>query len=140
EPAPAPAKAGRRSSPAECCLSEPRTLPPHPPWRKPAPRCSQSARSQQSTLSAMTCTDTPLQHLTSGSAESSLPGGPAQMAPIPKSHSKVTLSSFATAFQSNIEVHAELIRMRADADRIDLVFSLVFDPVVDHVGGKNVAL
>src|SRR5262245_51645470 len=115
--------------------------------RKPAPRCSQSARSQKSTSSAMTCHDTPLQHLESVwvCPNPRFPNGPLKW-PVFSSPIQVngppkrTLPSHATTSQSNIEVHAELIRMRPDADRIDLVFTLVFDPVVNHIGGKNVAL
>src|SRR5205807_9392244 len=40
----------------------------------------------------------------------------------------------------NVEIHAELVRMRPHADRINLVFLLVLDPVVDHVGGEDVPL
>src|SRR5215211_818934 len=35
--------------------------------------------------------------------------------------------------RSDVEVHAELERVRPHADRIDLVLLLVLDPVVDHV-------
>src|SRR3954463_8418582 len=41
--------------------------------------------------------------------------------------------------RSNIEVHAEFVRVRAHADGVDLVFALVLDPVVDHVRGEHVA-
>src|SRR5436305_6076097 len=55
----------------------------------------------------------------------------------------ISLRSFHacdTSTSSNVEVHTKLIRMRPRADRVYFVLALVLDPVVDHVGGEDVAL
>src|SRR5690606_16112515 len=39
-----------------------------------------------------------------------------------------------------VEVHLELVRVRAQADRVDLVLALVVDPRPDQVLGEDVAL
>jgi hypothetical protein len=40
---------------------------------------------------------------------------------------------------SNIKIHAELERMRPHADGVHFVVALVLDPVVNHVGGEDIA-
>src|SRR4051812_30867156 len=37
----------------------------------------------------------------------------------------------------NVEIHAELERVRPHADGVDLVLALVLDPVVNHVGRED---
>ena len=42
--------------------------------------------------------------------------------------------------KSDVVVHLELVRVRAEADRVDLVRPLVLDPGLDEVLGEHVAL
>ena len=41
---------------------------------------------------------------------------------------------------SDVEVHLELVRVRSEADRVDLVLGLPLDPGLDEVLGEDVAL
>ncbi len=41
--------------------------------------------------------------------------------------------------ESDVKVHAEFVRMRPDAQGVDLIFPLVFDPVMDHIRSEHVA-
>src|SRR3954447_4400575 len=43
-------------------------------------------------------------------------------------------------FCSDVVVHRELVRVRAQPDRVDLVLPLVLDPRLDQVGGEPPAV
>src|SRR5437660_89479 len=49
-------------------------------------------------------------------------------------------SQVSGRFPSDVVVHGELVRVRAQPDRVDLVLPLVLDPRLDQVGGEHPAV
>src|SRR5689334_10424729 len=62
---------------------------------------------------------------------------------LPRKPSRLRLGARGQAASgqgSNVEVQRELVGVRPQADRIDLLLALVPDPRADHVAGEHVAL
>src|SRR5262249_37769580 len=58
----------------------------------------------------------------------------------PESRGRASSSFYASASLLDVVVERELVRVRAQPDRIDLVLPLVLDPRLDEVGREHLAL
>src|ERR1051326_8366389 len=124
QPAGAPLISSERTSSARALATSPALWPPRP---SATAKTSPSSHGQQPTASSFPSRTQPM----SVRWKKSISGITArEQRPSP---SRTGRGGVASELLLDIEVQRELVRMRAQPDRVDLFLSLVFEPGLDHV-------